>query len=208
MLVRLLVLVIMSIKLFAMHSIELNINDLDLETGVKLDIGQFTNNVEPDTTFIGISYINANEEYSNDENKNSISELGGYFNFNFLVKQEIRNSDFSLGLGMKIVLASIKNPNLDLFRAIPLGIEGEYILPFDKVIPILLNTKVYYAPESLTFSDARSYLEYRVEVNMEVIQRGTLYFGYRSINTNYTISDIEYDYVYNESGYFGFKFNF
>lgn len=208
MLKTILYLVVSSISLFAMHTVELNINNLDLEAGVKLDVAQFSNNVEPDTTFIGVSYINANEEYSKDKKGDRLTELGGFFNFNFLVKQEIDNSSLSIGLGLKTIFSSIKDPDVGTFSAIPLGIEAEYILPLDSAIPIWFNTKVYYAPESLTFSKARSYLEYRIETNMEIIQRGTLYFGFRNIDTNYIIDEIGYDYEFNQSGYFGFKFVF
>ena len=208
MLKKILYLVLSSVSLLAMHSVELNINDLDLEGAVKLDVGQYTNSVEPDTTFVGISYINANENYSYDEDGNSLNELGGYLDLNFLIKEEIKNSDFSVGLGVKTVFISIDNPNLEMFSAIPLGIEVEYALPLKKVIPIWFGAEIYYAPESLSFADSRSYFEYRIEANFEVIKRGTLYFGFRNIDTNYIIDDIKYDYTYNQSGYFGFKFSF
>ncbi len=193
-----------SVSLFAMHTAELNINDVDLEVGVKLDIGQYNENIEPDTTFIGVTFINANEEYSKDVGGNAIPKLGKYFNVSFLVKQEIKNSGLKVGLGTKAIFTSIDKPDLGLFSAIPLGVECEYQLPLKNAIPIWLNAQVYYAPKSLSLSDSKSYFEYRVGVNFEVIQRGTLFLGFRNIEVNYDSGD----YLFNKASYFGLKFNF
>ncbi len=204
MLKKILYLSLGSVSLFAMHTVELNINDLELEAGVKLDIGQFNHNIEPDTTFIGVTYINANKEYSEDASGNSVDKLGKYFNFNFLMKQEVNNSDLKVGLGVKTVFSSIDEPNLSSYTAIPLGVEVEYTLPVEIMIPISLDAQMYYAPKSLSFSDSKSYFEYRFEANFEVIERGSLYVGFRNIETNYDSSD----YVYNRASYLGFKFAF
>lgn len=203
MLKKILYLVLGSVSLFAVHTVELNINDVDLEAGVKLDIGQYNQNVEPDTTFIGVTYLSANEEYSKLSDGNKISELGEYFNVNFLIRQEIQNGLY-IGLGVKAVFASIDKPDVGTFTAIPLGVESEYLLPVTNVIPILFKAQVYYAPASLSLSDSKSYLEYRLGLDFEVIQRGSLYIGFRNIETNYKVSD----YVYNRASYFGFKFAF
>lgn len=204
MLKKFLCLTLGGVSLFAMHTAELNINDLELEAAVKLDVGQFNVNIEPNTTFVGITYLNGNEEYSENENGNPVAKLGNYFNFNFLMKQKINNSDLKIGLGVKAILSSIDSPNLGSYAAIPLGVEAEYILPIQNIIPISLDTQIYFAPQSLSFSDSKSYFEYRVGANFEVIQRGTLYVGFRNIETNYNAGD----YIYNRSGYFGFKFAF
>ncbi len=204
MLKKILYLSLGSMSLFAMHTAELNINDVDLEVGVKFDIGQFNDNIRPDTTFVGITYLNASEDNSRNENGIEVAKLGEYLNVNFLMKQKINNIDLKVGLGVKAVFASIDDPDLSLYSALPLGVEVEYMLPIKNVIPISFEAQIYYAPESLSFSDAKSYLEYRVEANFEVIERGTLYVGLRNIDTNYDSSN----YQYNRAGYFGFKFAF
>jgi len=201
---KILCLTLGGVSLFAMHTAELNINDLELEAAVKFDIGQFNDNVEPDTTFIGITYLNANEDYSENAKGTPVAELGEYLNFNFLMKQNINNSDLKIGLGVKAVFSSMDNPDLGSYAAMPLGVELEYTLPIQNVIPISLDTQIYYAPESLSFSNSKSYLEYRLGASFEVIERGALYVGFRNIETNYDAGD----FVYNRAGYFGFKFSF
>jgi len=187
-------------SVFAMHMTELNINKYDLEAGVKLDLGQFNQTVEPDTTFIGVSYLKAGNENASYSN----NDIGGYFNINFMVKQDIKNTGFKVGLGVKSVYTSFKNVN---FVAIPIGAEVSYKLPLNIVIPIGFNATAYYAPRSLSFSDADRYFEYRVEAYAQLMQKASLYTGYRNIDTKYGINN-SLDYTYNESIYFGIKFSF
>ena len=46
-----------SISVFAMHSAEININQKDLEFGLNIDMGQYNRGIEPDTTFVGVTYL-------------------------------------------------------------------------------------------------------------------------------------------------------
>ena len=202
---KLTLIVLSCASLFAMHSVEININDKDLEVGTNLDLGQFNDSIEPDTTFISLKYLKASNEYSShksDDNKE-------YVDLGFFIKQEIADSGFKFGIGVKANYAKVKISNGDdYFITVPLGLEVGYELPFDNVIPIILGVKLYYAPESLVFADAESYFEHRADVNFKIINRGALVIGYRNINTNYKIDSRKIDVRYNESTYFGFKFAF
>ncbi|MCW9025883.1 MAG: YfaZ family protein, partial [Thiovulaceae bacterium] len=75
-------------------------------------------------------------------------------------------------------------------------------------IPIGLSASAYYAPKSLSFSDAGGYLEYRTEVYANLMERASVYVGYRKINTKYDFSNNIYDITYNKSIYYGIKFSF
>jgi len=183
-----------TISVFAMHSAEININDKDLELTTKLDLGQFSNTVEPDTTFLGVSYINGHEDNSN-------ADVNGYAEIGFLMKREIENTGVMFGIGVKSNYTKI---NGDRFVSIPLGLELGYALPV--AIPVVFGMKVYYAPESLAFSKAKNFLEYRADVSAEVIEKGSLVLGYRNIDTN--IENRFGTQTYNKSIYFGFRFAF
>ena len=186
-----------SVAAFAMHSAEININDKDLEFGVNLDLGQVNNTVEPNTTFVGFRYLNASDDNAN-------ADINAYGEASFLMKREMQNSGVIFGIGMKTNYTKVQGNS---FVSIPLGVEVGYTLPI--AIPIIFGSKVYYAPESLSFSDAKSFLEYRIDASMEVIEKGSLIFGYRNIDTNIeTINHREIDVNYNESIYFGFRFAF
>jgi len=181
---------------FAMNSADININDKDLELGVKFDVGQFNDDVEPDTMLVGGRYLHADKDNSN---TNSRYDLDDYYELSFLMQNQMGNEDLVLGLGMK--LNYTKN-----YSTVPLGAEAKYHIPADTPIPIYINLALYYAPSVLTMKDADKYLEYRAEADFEVIDNGKITLGYRVMNTDY--DDARGDVEYNKSMYIGFKFAF
>jgi len=198
-------LLISSISLFAMHNAQININQRDLEFDLNLDMGQYNTTVEPDTTYIGVSYLKASNENTENKTSNIRPDAKYFFEANFLIKQEILKTGLKVGLGVKTNFSKL---NDKAFVAIPIGLDLSYKLPFDKFIPVNVGGELYYAPESLSFSNAKSYLEYRVGIELEVIKRGSIFIGYRNIDTNYEVGNTRTDFTYNKSGYFGFKFEF
>jgi len=188
--------VLFAASAFAMHTIELNINDKDMEVGAKLDMGQFSDSTEPDTVFIGGKFLHGDEDHSDFKTS---SDIHDYFEVNFLMKRKI-NESFKVGLGMKV------NYTED-FSSIPLGLEVGYKLPFKSAIPVYVGGCFYYAPEVLSMSDAKSFVEYRAEIDAEVITNGHVVVGYRNLDTNY---DDKHggNMNYNKSPYIGFRFAF
>ncbi len=193
-------LVVSSISVFAMNNAEVNINDKDLELGLGLDLGQYNGNVKPDTTFIGVKYLKASNN-----NANRLINTKYFLEFNFLIKQEIQNTGLKVGLGVKTNFSAIDGAT---FISVPLGLDLSYTLPLKNFIPIEISAKAYYAPQSLSFSDASSFKEYRAGIRAEVISRGSIFVGYRNIDTNYEIDRVKHNVTYNRSAYFGFKFEF
>lgn len=198
MLKKLSLLIVSAVSAFAMHGAEININDKDLEIGVKLDMGQYNSTIEPDTTFVGFSYLKVSEEHANPK-----VDTSGYYSASFLMKKEINNSGLFFGIGMKANYTLLGDES---FIAMPLGLEGSYKLPVN--LPLMVSLRAYYAPESLSFSDAESFLETNFDVSLEIIDRGSLVAGYRKIDTNIKVKMKSTDINYNKSGYFGFRFNF
>lgn len=178
------------LPLFAMHNAEININNSDLEVAARLDIGQFNENVEPDTLFLGARYINAAEKHSD------LRSIDDYQEISFLMQKDL-SEDLRFGLGVK--MNHTKN-----FVSVPLGVEAVYRLPISSSVPFYLGGSLYYAPEVVSFDKAEGYSEYRVNVDAEVIENGFVTIGYRAIDTDYEHNDAEY----NHSGYIGFKFLF
>ena len=195
---------ILTVSAFAMHGVDININDKDLEFGANLDMGQFVNTVEPNTVFVGGRYLKGNEDHSDFTSNNN-----AYYEANFLMQKAVSGSDVTIGLGVKAnhTNANLGSKNRD-FSSIPLGVELGYKLPTNTRVPFYLGGKLYYAPEVLCMNDAKSFLEYRVNLDMEVIPNGRITVGYRNIDTNYDISGKTVDTNYNRSAYVGFKFQF
>ncbi len=182
--------------LFAFHMLELNINDKDFEGKLQFDIGQFNQSVMPDTTFFGIGYTKGSEQNSDFTNADGLVEA------NFLMQRPLGSSEnFLIGMGIKYEYSRINEKD---FSAIPLGLEARYLLPFNIGMPIYLGGIFYYSPQVLTFNDAKNYIEYRGYLNLEIIERGHIVMGYRNIDLNFDVSDMNY----NRSWYLGFQFQF
>ena len=179
---------------FALNSVEININDKDLELGVSIDMSQMNDTIEPDTVFLSAKLLHADKENSD---YSAAADMDDYYEVGFLMKRDF-NSNLEIGLGMK--LNGTKN-----FMSIPLGGEARYAL--DTEIPMYVGGMIYYAPSVLSMSDAKSFMEYRVTLDIEVIENAMITLGYRSLDTNYD-KPVTKDVNYNSSFYAGFKFKF
>jgi hypothetical protein len=179
---------------YAMHTAEVNINDTDLELNAKLDIGQFNENVEPNTMFIGARFLSADSSHSSDKNYGN----NPYYEMNYLMMRPVGDSGLSFGMGVKF------NYTKD-FSSMPLGLEVQYQLGTTRLVPMFLNGSAYYGPKVLSFGNADRFYEYRISYDIELIDNGRITLGYRSMNTNY---DNRADYTYNKTFYGGFKFFF
>jgi len=204
MLKKLTLLTASAVASMAMHSAELNINDKDLEIGAKFDVGQFNQNVEPDTMFIGASFFSP--DATNSLDNLSATSIDPYFEGNFLIMRPVGNGSVRLGFGVK--LNYTKSFAQD-FSALPLGLELAYTIPAEKLVPMYVQASVYYAPQVLSFLDAKNYLEYRLYYNVEMIENVTLKVGYRRMDLSYETFSSSNDTVnYNSSFYFGVKVDF
>jgi len=192
MLKKLSVLAFCAVSSFAMHNAEININDTDLEIGLNFDMGQFNDAIEPETMFVGAKFLNGDES-----NSDATGNLDPFYEVNFLSMHAIGDQGMSLGMGVKF-------NHTQNYSSLPLGLEAAYKLPIQNLVPMRLHGALYFAPRSLSFSDADSYLEYRIDYNVEIIPHGNLIVGYRHIETNYQVVDFKY----NSSIYFGFKIGF
>jgi hypothetical protein len=199
MLKKIILMMASTVSVFALHTAEININDLDLEVGAKFDIGQFNQSVKPETMFIGAKFFNPDASHSQD----NISKINPYVEGNFLIMREIGNKGMSLGMGAKLNYTQVDGKD---FSSLPLGIEFAYTIPAPKLIPMSINGSVYYAPKVLSFADAKNYLEYRIHYDVEFIENAGVTIGYRSMNINFDF--VNSDINYNTSWYFGFKVKF
>ncbi len=183
-------------NLMAMHQLQLDINDVDLEAGVALDMGQFNEAVEPNTTFVGFRYLKPDKDYSDYPDPNA------YVEASFFIQREVNDSGFLAGMGVK--LNYINNDGSTDFMSIPLSFRLGYTLT--TALPVYLGAEVHYAPKVLSLQEAESYLEYRVSADIEVIENALITVGFRDIETKYEGGG---DFIkYNRAGYIGFKFNF
>ncbi len=189
-----------TISAFAMHMAEININDKDLEVAGRFDIGQFNDNVEPNTMFFGAKFFNPVVAHAS----SSIRSIKPYYEANFLIMREVGNYGLALGMGIKLNYTRMNSIN---YSALPLGAEVAYTFPAPKVIPITLGASIYYAPEVLSFADATAYLDYKVHLDIELIKNAGVTMGYRNMNMSAGNNGLGST-NYNSSGYLGFQFKF
>ncbi len=185
----------------AMHEFELNLNDKDIDLHLGLDMGQFNDNVEPDNVFITTRLLIGGEDHArlpNIQSRNYLGEVG------FLVQS---TSSFSpgltMGMGIKYDYGALKNTSA--ISAVPIGVEGDYVLPFDIALPLHVGGLFYYAPEVLSFAGSQHYMEYEAHFDIELMERGLITTGYRGLETPLQVTDKAY---FNRSFFFGLKFKF
>jgi hypothetical protein len=171
-------------------SFGLNINNEDLEVEGRMSLANRTNRLEYRNFFIDANFINGEDD--------TLTGVG------FYVENSPRGySNLKFGVGLRSIFS--KNDALDkTFVAIPITISGKARMYLGNLPKSALGIKLAYAPEPLTFSDGSSYLEYRIEADMQVIDNIDIYLGYRNIDTDYDTADVNF----NSSMYVGFKFIF
>lgn len=176
----------------AMHTGEVNINNEDIEAELKFDMGQFNSQLDVDSIYIGGRYIYADKKGDADE----------LIEISYLMQKPLQKMpDLRIGIGFKLNYSSVHSYD---FVSLPLGLEARYRLPLDTIVPLYVGSKLYYAPSVLSFSDADSYFEWKVNMDIEVIERGLITLGYRYIDTDYQRSDVKF----NRAAFVGFKFVF
>lgn len=179
---------------FALNTVELNINNIDLELAVTIDMSNMSDSVEPETVFIGFKFLHADKGHGDFTNP---SDIDDFYELSYLMLRDF-NNDFELGLGIKL------NTTKD-FVTIPLTGLIRYSL--DTEIPMYISGLVSYAPPVLSMQDAKSFSEYRLTFDIAIIDGAMITVGYRSIDTNYE-RPVPRDINYNHSFYGGFKFQF
>lgn len=200
MLKKLLLLVALASSLLAMHEVELNLNNYDLDARLNLDMGQFNPSVNPDTFFLGARYLHGSHQHSSDD----LSKDEELYDAHFFVQQRLaKQRALTLGLGAKLVYTSVSN--LDYY-ALPLGVRARYDLPLGLPVPFTVGADLYYAPQVLSWSDAKNYLEYDLSLDVRVIDFASMTGGYRKIDTDYDVS--HGDVTFNEAWFIGVKFRF
>ena len=187
-------------SLLAYHSAELNLNNLDLGVKLDFDIGQFNDNVDPDTTFVGLGYMKVNKKSS--LKPSLLAKDPSLIEMSFLKRQALSFlPDMSVGIGMRVNGSVLYNGvNDDTYVSVPLGVELEYHIPVTQV-NVHLGAKAYYAPQVLSFYDATNYKEFNGYLEAELIPQVAMKVGYRHIDFNYA-------YNINSTVYAGLKFDF
>ena len=171
-------------------SFGLNINSDDLEVEGRVSLSTRTRTLEYRNFYIDGNFINGEDD--------------NLYGLGFYVENAPHGySNLTFGIGLRSIFSG--NDKLDeTFVALPITVAAKARMYLGNLPKSALGFKLSYAPEPLSFSDAKSYFEYRIEVDMQLIDNIGIYVGYRDISTDYDGGDINF----NSAGYGGFKFVF
>lgn len=191
---------IAALPAMAMHEVELNLNNKDLDLHLGLDMGQFNNSIEPENLMMNMRVLMGSQDNARlpfERKKNVLGEFG------FLAQSTSAMAPgLTMGLGVKLAYTYLESESI---FTMPIGIEIDYVLPFDIPIPLHIGGLFYYAPEVLAFSSSTSYMEYQGNFDIEIADRALITMGYRGIDTPVKHQDNAY---FNRSYFFGFKYKF
>ena len=185
--------IIGSTLLLAESGVGLNINEEDLELEGILDSRNLAALQTNSTIFqADVNFLNNNED-----TKLIGVGLGATNKLEGVEGVEVT-------LGAKFIWAEVAKEN---FTALPFMAKVRYSFPplMFNIPPVAIEGKVLYAPKVLSFGDSVTYNEFRVSVDMEVIDSVRIYTGYRNIHTQYV--GIKPD-LFNTSFYGGLKFSY
>ncbi|MBN2825270.1 MAG: hypothetical protein JXQ76_08105 [Campylobacterales bacterium] len=184
-----LIILILSSTLMAKDTIGFNVNGDSVEVQSHTDVTGYIQTDEDTTKYkIETNYLNTPYSYL----------LGAAFTANGDVPAV---EGLKFAVGAKLVMSDNKQES---FFAIPLLAKAVYKLPIGDIPPSYLSAHLLYAPGTLSFSDANSYTEFRVEADVDVIDNVSVYSGYRSIDTDYE----SYEKSLDQSIYGGLKLSF
>jgi hypothetical protein len=195
MLKKLLVSLALSVSLFAQHDASINLNSDDIEVNGNIDIGELNQSDYPNIYFLTLGFL----DVDNAESTDPLLQAGFKLRQNVTGVQGLR-----FGLGFKGTYTEVGRQK---HSAIPLGVELAYTLPINSVIPVIISGSLDYAPSVLSFKDADSYMEKRVELGVQIVEQATIFVGYRKIDTDFEARNGG-DYTFNDTGYIGFKIRF
>lgn len=130
-------------------------------------------------------------------------------NVNAVVKDEMFTPALSLGVGLKGVYGNTDFPleSVDT-AAIPFLFLADY--DFRKMslnLPISFAASLGYAPEVISFSDTKEYLEFYLSGYFHINHFAALYAGYRRLDIDYDKSAISSN-LTEDSVFFGVKMSF
>ena len=130
-------------------------------------------------------------------------------NVNAVVKDEMFTPALSLGVGLKGVFGNTDFPleSVDT-AAIPFLFLADY--DFRKMslnLPISFAASLGYAPEAISFSDTKEYLEFYLSGYFHINHFAALYVGYRHLDIDYEKSAISRS-LTEDAVFFGVRMSF
>lgn len=118
-----------------------------------------------------------------------------------------RNRALQMGAGVKVYAGQLDSPpipNQDSVASVGVGGKISYIFPAS--MPMALSAEMFYAPDITSFGDNERLTEFLIRLELEVAPTTRFYVGYRSLETEFENTDIEYE--LDDHAHVGVRFSF
>jgi len=182
-----------SVLLLAESGVGININNEDLEVEGIVDSRNLAALQTSSTIFqADLNFLNINSDRK-------------LFGAGLGATNKLEGIDgVELTFGAKLIWAEVGDED---FVGLPLMAKVKYSFPplMYNIPPVSIAGKALFSPTALSFGDSEKYSEFRVSVEMEVIENVNIYAGYRNIHTEYL--DIEKS-LFDNSFYAGLKITY
>jgi hypothetical protein len=142
-----------------------------LDIGLSNHVAQFKYGIP--STLAGKSEMYAEFIYNDDNNVIGGAGL-------LVANDEMKVPGLTIGIGVKAVASTIKaQPSRYNSSAIALGAQVRYELPAER--RVAFAGEFYYAPDIITFGDAKQYQQFGARAEFSVSPQVQVYAGYRKI---------------------------
>jgi len=176
---------------YSQNTVGMNLNDTDIELHVSWGMLNLTDYNNGTHYFLDADFLHTDGD--------SLTKGKNLFQIGFFAQNSFNNSqNLLLSFGIKAITA-------DSYIALAPSGKAKYILDLGLDVPTTsINAEISFAPSLLSFIDAKSYTDFRLEADIEIIPNIILHGGYRYIDTAY----IEYTKIFNNNFYAGMKITF
>lgn len=179
---------------FAKNVVDLNLNETDVEFGLE--------NIKKISASSRL-YTSAHFFHGEDE----FERMQNLFQGELTASGLTPIPGFSVGLGLKGIFTQVEFPGKDL-EVFGLGIKFNLLYTLPIKIKTTLNGFFVYTPQSVSFLDLHDYREWRMQIDVEIIDGAMFYVGYRDMQMEFDTWYSRDDYSMNSDGYLGIKIIF
>ncbi|MGP1560699.1 MAG: YfaZ family outer membrane protein [Helicobacteraceae bacterium] len=184
----------------AQNVVDINLNDSDIEAGYE-HIKKFSRNTK---IYTSAHFLRGESTYS---------KQSGWKRKNWLT--DIQTSvmgltaipGLSVGIGAKGILAKVDYSPLKDWDLLGFGIKGDVLYALPISVKTYIHVLYVYGPNSLAFMDLKSFYDFRAQLDVEIIDGGMIYGGFRDIGIKSKRFEKDY-FEFNKAFFVGVKFVF
>lgn len=156
----------------AQNVVDINLNDSDIEAGYE-HIKKFSRNTK---IYTSAHFLRGESTYNKDwKKKNWLTDL------QMSVMGLTAIPGLSVGIGAKGIFSRIDGGRSKDWDTLGFGIKGDVLYALPISVKTYIHALYVYGPNSLAFMDLKSFSDFRIQLDVEIIDGGMIYGGFRDI---------------------------